>query len=38
MVAILASILQKIAGPIDERPLRRCLSYKEVKEELECKV
>ena len=32
---ILASIPPKIAGPIEDRQLRRCPSYKEVKEEVE---
>ena len=32
---ILASIPPKIAGPIEDRNIRRCLSYKEVKEEVE---
>ena len=32
---ILASIPRKIAGPIEDRHLRRCLSYKEVREEVE---
>ena len=35
IVEILASIPPKIAGPIEERHLRQCLSYKEVKEEVE---
>ena len=35
IVEILASIPPKIAGPIEDRHLRRCLSYKEVKEEVE---
>ena len=35
IVEILASILPNIAGPIEDRHLRRCLSYKEVKEEVE---
>ena len=32
IVEILASIPTKIAVPIEDRHLRRCLSYKEVKE------
>ena len=35
IVEILASIPPKIAGPIEDRHLCRCLSYKEVKEEVE---
>ena len=35
IVEILASIPPKIADPIEDRHLRRCLSYKEVKEEVE---
>ena len=31
---ILASRPPKIAGPIEDRHLRRCLCYKEVKEEV----
>ena len=32
---ILASVPPKFAGPFEDRHLRRCLSYKEVKEEVE---
>ena len=35
IVEILAPIPPKIASPIEDRHLRRCLSYKEVKEEVE---
>ena len=35
IVEIQASIPPKISGPIEERDLRRCLSYKEVTEEVE---
>ena len=35
IVEILASIPPKIASPVEDRNLRRCSSYKEVKEEVE---
>ena len=35
IVEVLASIPPKIASLIEDRHLRRCLSYKEVKEEVE---